>query len=69
LGEYDPLLVKDAAEKKVYDILLSEIPAFREVSSPWQRFLCFLSSQTREGGVIVKNTTTGWKKRALALRR
>lgn len=35
-GEYDSLLMKDAKEKRFYDILLAEIPAFREVSSPWQ---------------------------------
>lgn len=35
-GEYYPLLVKDAKEKRVYDILLPEIPAFTEESSPWQ---------------------------------
>lgn len=33
-GEYYPLLAKDAKERRFYNILLPEIPDFREESSP-----------------------------------
>lgn len=64
-GEYDPLLVKDAKKKKnkflwYFTARNSTFP----LKVHYPIFSHFLSSQTREGGVIVKNIRTGRKKKS-----